>query len=330
VSLTYVYCLVRSARRPSLRGIPAGMPGGGAVRILEIPKSRSQPGKSRSQPGRRSGPHKRTAQPAPASRVAERPDLGEGGRDWLIVSTVPGDAYGEEALEAGLQQLEWVAPRALAHEAVVEHFLAAPAVLPMQLFTMFTGDARAIEHVIGDKRRITAIMKRIEGQVEWGLRLTLDPEASASATSGRFATRPAALAGRSAERTAPARPRRSSKASDTSLPRRGSPKASEGGGAAYLAHKRDQRDLARTRVKKGRSAANRMYRAVSREATAARRRTETEQAAPGSRLVLDAAFLVPARRAAGFRAAVGRKARALEDAGLTVSLTGPWPAYNFI
>jgi hypothetical protein len=254
------------------------MPGGGAVRILEIPASTS--------------PSRRAAVP----------------RDWLIVSTVPGDAYGEEALEAGLQQLEWVAPRALAHEAVVEHFLAAPAVLPMQLFTMFTGDARAIEHVIGDKRRITAIMKRIEGQVEWGLRLTLDPEAAAT----------------------PARSGRSSKASPTSLPRRRSSQASDGGGAAYLAHKRDQRDLARTRLKKGRSAANRMYRAVSREATAARRRTETEQAAPGSRLVLDAAFLVPARRAAGFRAAVGRKARALEDAGLTVSLTGPWPAYNFI
>jgi hypothetical protein len=150
VSLTYVYCLVRSARRPSLRGIQAGMPGGGAVRVLGIPAS--------------------TSPPKRAAAV----------RDWLIVSTVPGEAYGEEALEAGVQQLEWVAPRALAHEAVVEHFLAAPAVLPMQLFTIFTGDARAIEHVVGDKRRIAAIMKRIEGKVEWGLRLTLDPAADVS------------------------------------------------------------------------------------------------------------------------------------------------------
>jgi hypothetical protein len=202
--------------------------------------------------------------------------------------------YGEEALERGLQQLDWVAPRALAHEAVVEHFLATPAVLPMQLFTMFTGDERAIEHVVRDRRRIAAILKRIEGQVEWGLRVTLDPEAQDAARS-----------------------------------RRSSRNVSEGG-AAYLARKRDQRDLVHTRLKKGRSEANRLYRAVSREATAARRRTETERAAPGSRLLLDAAFLVPAGRVTAFRGAVGRHARALKGAGLAVSLTGPWPAYNFI
>ena len=262
-SLTYVYCLVRSARRPSLRGVPPGMPGGREVRVLEIPDT----------------------------------------SDWLIVSTVPEREYGEEALERGLQQLDWVAPRALAHEAVVEHFLAAPALLPMQLFTMFIGDERAVQHVVRDKRRIAAILKRIEGQVEWGLRLTLDPDTG---------------------------PR-------GSLPRRSSPKASVGGarekaksGAAYLAHKRDQLDLARTRLKKGRAAANRLYRAVSRDATDASRRTATEQAAPGSRLLLDAAFLVPARRATAFRAAVRRHARALKGGGLTLSLTGPWPAYNFI
>ena len=35
-ALTYAYCLVRSARRPSLRGVPAGMPGGDAVRLFEV------------------------------------------------------------------------------------------------------------------------------------------------------------------------------------------------------------------------------------------------------------------------------------------------------
>ena len=273
------------------------MPGGGEVRILEIPASTS--------------PTKRAATP----------------RDWLIVSTVPGDAYGEEALEAGLQQLEWVAPRALAHEAVAEHFLAAPAVLPMQLFTMFTGDARAVEHVVGDKRRIAAIMKRIEGQVEWGLRLTLEPEGGSPAVTRKSAAR----AGDQKRAARAGDQERAARAGDQERAARAfTAREKAASGAAYLAHKRDQLDLARTRLKKARSEANRMYKAVSREATGARRRTATEQAAPGSRLVLDAAFLVPARRAAGFRAAVGRKARPLKRAGLTVSLTGPWPAYNFI
>ena len=259
-SLTYVYCLVRSPGRPSIRGTPAGMPGGQRVRVVEVPAA----GRARS---------------ATAAR------------DWLIVSTVPERAYGEAAIDEGLQDLEWVAPRAVAHEAVVEHFLAAPAVLPMQLFTMFTGDDRAIEHVVRDKRRIAPILKRIERQVEWGLRLSWSPDAPLPGARAR------------------------------SQPQ---------SGAAYLARKREQRDLAQSRLKKARTQANKMHTAVSREATAARRRTATEQAAPGSRLLLDAAYLVPARRATGFRAAVARHARTLDGTGITVSLTGPWPAYNFI
>jgi hypothetical protein len=236
------------------------MPGGHAVRVVEVPA-------------------------APRARGASA------ARDWLIVSTVPERSYGETSIEQGLQDLEWVAPRAVAHETVVEHFLAAPAVLPMQLFTMFTGDDRALEHVVRDRRRIAPILKRIERQVEWGLRLSWNPDAPASGARAR------------------------------SQPQ---------SGADYLLRKREQRDLAQSRLKQARTQAEKIYKAVSREATAARRRTATEQAAPGSRLLLDAAYLVPAGNATAFRAAVGRHGRMLEGSGLTVSLTGPWPAYNFI
>ena len=59
-------------------------------------------------------------------------------------------------------------------EGLLEHFLRARAVVPMQLFTIFTADDRAIEHVRRDRRRIEGIVKRIGGHVEWGLRLTWD------------------------------------------------------------------------------------------------------------------------------------------------------------
>jgi hypothetical protein len=263
-TLTYVYCLVRSARPPSLRGLPPGIPGGSPVRVLEA------------------------ASPAAKSRTGRT-------RQWLIVSSVPRRLYGEAALERGLQQLEWVAPRAVAHEAVVEHFLSADAVLPMQLFTLFMEDARAIEHVTRDQRRIARILDRVTGKVEWGLRLTWDPRTGVDAADGG--------AGEGRTRAS---------------------------GADYLARKRDLLDLTRARLKRARAAANRMYKAVAREATDARRRTETEQAAPGSRLLLDAAFLVAAKREAAFRVAVRRHAKALAGSGLDLSLTGPWPAYNFI
>ena len=260
VRVSYVFCLVRGARRPVVRDIPGGMPGGSDLRAIEV-----------------------------------------GDQLWAIVETVREADYGEGALVRGLQNLDWVGERAVAHERVIERFLSAPAVLPMQLFTMFTGDDRALEHVVRDKRRITAILKRIEHQVEWGLRVSWNPD-TPTAESG-------------------ARPRKTASSTKRSAPT---------SGADYLVRKREQRDLAQARLKQARTQANRMYKAISREATAAHRRTATEQAAPASRLLLDAAFLVPARRANAFRAAVGRHARVLEGAGLTVSLTGPWPAYNFI
>ncbi len=252
--MTYLYCLVRSARRPALQRISGGLPGAGPVRAL---------------------------------------DAGQG--LWLIVADVPGEEYGEAAIASGLQQLEWVSRRAIGHEAIVEQFLGARAVLPMQLFTIFTTDARALEHVRRDRRRIDRILTRVEGQVEWGLRLTFD---EASAREQVEEAHRAAAGARS--------------------------------GASYLARKRDLRDAGRAQIAAARTQATRLYRHLAKHATGAKRRTSTEQAAPGSRLLLDAAYLVPAKRAAAFRSALRQGARSLDAAGIVVSLTGPWPPYNFI
>jgi hypothetical protein len=200
-----------------------------------------------------------------------------------------------------------VGRRAMEHEAVVEHFLAAPAVLPMQLFTLFNSDERAIAHVTRDRRRIGRILDRVERQVEWGLRLTWD-ETWRSTRSRMRLTWDEKTARQKVER-----------AHDTPA-----------SGAAFLARKRDLLDVNRVQLTEARAEADRLYRSMSRAATDARRRTATEQAAPGSRLLLDAAFLVPARKGGAFRAELRRNTKALGGSGLVVSLTGPWPPYNFI
>jgi len=218
---------------------------------------------------------------------------------WLIVSTVPPSEYGEAAVERGLQNMDWVGRLALAHEAVIERFLSARAMLPMQLFTMFKSDERAVEYVTSNRARIVKILARVERQVEWGVRLTWDEQAAREAVERKHASPPA----------------------------RGHTSAS---GTNYLARKRDLMDVNRTQLTKARTEAGRLYRALSKKATDAVRRTATEKAAPGSRLLLDAAFLVPAKGGTAFRAAIKESGRLLARSGLAVSLTGPWPPYNFI
>jgi len=248
-TLSYVFCLVRSVRRPTLRGIGDGMPGGDELRAIEV---------------------------------------GDG--VWAVVQSVPEAEYGEAALARGLQDLDWVGPRAIAHERIIESFLSATALLPMQLFTLFTSDDRVAEHVRSDRARIGRILTRVEKKVEWGLRLTWNEK--------------------EAREKAAKRPART--------------------GTEFLARKRDVLDVGRRRLADARTAANRVYKAIDRQAAASQRRTSLERAAPGSRLLLDAAFLVPVAKSGAFRTAIREETRRLRGTGIETSLTGPWPAYNFI
>src|SRR6185503_10743751 len=100
--------------------------------------------------------------------------------------------YGEAAINKGLTDLDWVSRAAVAHEAVVESFVGETAVLPMKLFTIFTSDERAIEHVRAERRRIAAVVKRVANHQEWGVRVVIDRErvAAASKPNKKAATAP--------------------------------------------------------------------------------------------------------------------------------------------
>ena len=92
---------------------------------------------------------------------------------WLAVASAPLSRYGGEIISRKLSNLDWVSRAAVAHEAVVESFIGERAVLPMKLFTIFTSDARAVEQVREDRRRVNLLIKRVANHVEWGVRVTL-------------------------------------------------------------------------------------------------------------------------------------------------------------
>src|SRR5689334_8625125 len=108
---------------------------------------------------------------------------------FLAVADAPLARYGAEAINRGLGNLDWVSRAALAHQAVIESFAAATAVLPMKLFTIFTSDERALAHVRGARARIAAAVGRVANQQEWGVRVILDGGAARS--SGTPAPEPA-------------------------------------------------------------------------------------------------------------------------------------------
>src|SRR4029450_13082325 len=54
----------------------------------------------------------------------------------LVAADVPLARYGEAAIHRGLSDLEWVSKAAVAHEAVVEWFIDAPALRPLETLSV--------------------------------------------------------------------------------------------------------------------------------------------------------------------------------------------------
>jgi hypothetical protein len=238
----------------------------------------------------------RTAKGLPGAERMRLLDAGDG--LFIVVAHVPLKRYGEEALRRGLADLDWVSRAAVAHEQVVESFVTERAVLPMKLFTIFTTDARAVEHVRGERTRIAAFVKRVADQQEWGVRVILDKaRASAAAAKQR--------------------------------PSRG-PSTAAASGAAYLTRKKAQRDAATELAEHARDTVAGLYDRLAARARLAKRRPAGDMPAGDGPLLLDAAFLVPRARTASFRAMAVREARTLSRSGYGLTLSGPWPPYTFV
>jgi Gas vesicle synthesis protein GvpL/GvpF len=76
---------------------------------------------------------------------------------------------GPEA-ELNLQQLSWVGPRALRHEAVIEEVMASSPVLPARFGTLFSS-AEALAEFAGQHReKITQFLDRVAGHGEWSVK----------------------------------------------------------------------------------------------------------------------------------------------------------------
>jgi hypothetical protein len=220
---------------------------------------------------------------------------------WLVAASAPLDRYAADVIDARLADLDWVSRCAVAHDAVVEHFARQAPVIPMKLFTLFTSDERAVAHVTRTRRRLDRLFARVADRDEWGVRLVFDELAGSRASPARSGARSARSAAS----------RRSTS------------------GTEFLAQKKAAKDARQRAVADALDEADRLHDALARLADDSRRRTPAVEG-PTSRMVLDAAFLVPRRDSRRFRAAVSAAVKALGARGLVLTLTGPWPPYHFV
>jgi len=249
---TYLYCVVAADRRPRLTRAPAGLPGAGPVRLLDVDKGL-----------------------------------------FIAVADLPLVRYSESAINKGLADLDWVSRIAIAHEKVVESFIASTAVLPMKLFTIFTTDDRALDHVRAQRARIATLVKRVANHQEWGIRVVLDRTLAAALSKKKVATR-------------------------------------SNSGISYLRQKKAQRDASTQLASHARDTVADLFDRLAARAGDAKRRAASELPVQGGPLLLDAAFLIPRARSATFKAMAARESKALARHGYGLTVTGPWPPYTFV
>lgn len=222
---------------------------------------------------------------------ASRPEAVDAkGGLWLVVAEAPLDTYGSDQLEQRLSNMDWVGRIALAHEEVVEAFARRSSVTVIPM-KLFT--------MFSTRARAVADVG--------GRRRTINAAMRRIAGADEWGVR--------ITRAVPA-----VAAPATTRPRTG---------AAFLAARKQARDAVQGARAAAAEAALDAFDRLAKLARRTRRRDfdDSSGAAPP---LLDAVFLVARRRRGLFTSAARRHAAACASAGALMTVTGPWPAYNFV
>ena len=99
-----------------------------------------------------------------------RVELIREGRLAAIVSAVPLDEFGEDALKRALEDLRFLDVLARAHERVLDAALALGTVVPFRLCTIYERPEHVREMLAREGAELSATLDRLAGMEEWGVK----------------------------------------------------------------------------------------------------------------------------------------------------------------
>ncbi|NJP31541.1 GvpL/GvpF family gas vesicle protein [Micromonospora thermarum] len=208
-----------------------------------------------------------------------------------VVSAAPLTEYGEEPLRRNLEDLAWLERAARTHHGVVAALARTGPVVPARLATVYHDDERVAGLLTARRDELAAVLDRLAGREEWGVKGYVVPGAAPAPT---------------------AEP------------------GSGGAGAAYLRRRRAQLTAREEGQRVAGAAAAAVHDALAGHAVAARRHPPQDRRLSGAPtpMMLNGAYLVDTADLPGFTALVGELGERHPE--LRLELTGPWPAYSFV
>ena len=233
---------------------------------------------------------------SPLSILRHSPDL------CSVVGEVRREEFCGPEAEIHMQQLSWVAPRAVRHEAVIEEVMAHSPVLPARFGTLFSSAKALTEFVDRHRETITLFLERVADHGEWSVKGCFDRKqaqpdvisASLTAQQERLSTLPA--------------------------------------GTRHFAEQHLRRDIERElsawldQTCRKIAADLTSYASDFRECAVA----SGVHSESGIAEVLNWAFLLPNSAIVPFQEYVERANLNYRSQGLLLELSGPWPPFRFV
>jgi gas vesicle protein GvpL/GvpF len=221
-----------------------------------------------------------------------------------LVSRLDPSAYAPAVVEVRTLDVEWVGPRAVAHDRVLTWASDQGPVAPFPMFSAMFGDAASVRAMLRDRAAelLGALQVAAQGR-EYGLRIYRD-EATLLGAVATLSPRLAELE-RAASAAAP--------------------------GQRYLLERKLDAERKTESRRVSDETAREAYDTLATHAVAARRIPMPRDAAERrAALALNAVFLVAPESYTTFRAALSRLMARFEPSGFRFEFSGPWPAYHFM
>lgn len=211
-----------------------------------------------------------------------------------VVGTVNLTEFGQESLRRNMENLDWLGAVARAHDAVIGAVRRRTPIIPLRLATLYLDDDRVRRLLDARRGDFETALGEVTGRSEWGVKAYGDPTAM---------TQPVAA-------QQPGR-------SDT------------GKGKAYLLRRRAELTARQNVERAAVEHADTIHAALLRLAVDGRRKEATDPVLSGRRawMIFNGTYLVDDALSDEFASLV--KQLDADHPGVTLELTGPWPAYSF-
>ncbi|MGR8007247.1 GvpL/GvpF family gas vesicle protein [Streptomyces hypolithicus] len=218
-----------------------------------------------------------------------------------VVSPVPARDFDEAPLKEHLEDLDWLTGTARLHEAVVAALTTVTCPVPLRLATVCVDDSGVRQLIDAGRDRFVETLERLEGRVEWGVKVYVDTEPAPEPAAAQAPPPPHTEAGAAAPAS----------------------------GRDYLRRRLNRRQARESVWERADAVSRALHGELSRraEATALHRPQDSRLSESPGQNVLNAAYLVPRERGEEFVAEIGRLAP--KEAGIRVEITGPWAPYSF-